>query len=43
MGAQAVEYDRRQALGADRQLRLIRHGHGLGDILRELVEETSRA
>ena len=28
---------------ADRQLRLVRHGHRLADVLRGLVKETTRA
>jgi carboxylate-amine ligase len=32
-----------EGTSADRQLQLVRHGHGLDDVLRGLVEETTRA
>ncbi len=32
-----------EGTSADRQLRLVRHGHSLADVLRGLVEETTRA
>jgi carboxylate-amine ligase len=38
-----VESIAAEGTSADRQLRLLRHGHSLTDILRGLVEETARA
>jgi hypothetical protein len=32
-----------EGTSADRQPRLVRHGHNLADVLRGLVEESSRA
>jgi len=38
-----VESIAAEGTSADRQLRLVRHGHSLDDVLRGLVEETTRA
>jgi gamma-glutamyl:cysteine ligase YbdK (ATP-grasp superfamily) len=38
-----VESIAAQGTSADRQLRLVRHGHRLTDVLGGLVEETTRA
>ncbi len=43
MALERVESITAEGTSADRQLRLVRHGHSLADVLRGLVEETTRA